>query len=124
MLTGVMLGCGIGTIVSALGLGFVGARLPIVLGAHSVYIGAMVAIAKESSLAAASTAILLGGAVLFVLSPLIGKLRALFPPVVIGTLLAITGITLIRIAISIAAASTRLMPAGHSSSPSPSAASY
>jgi len=123
MLTGVMLGCGIGTIVSALGLGFVGARLPIVLGAHSVYIGAMVAIAKESSIAAASTAILLGGAVLFVLSPLIGKLRAL-PPVVIGTLLVITGITLIRIAISIAAASTRLMPAGHSSSPSPSAASY
>src|ERR1041385_5287489 len=35
MLTGVMLGCGIGTTVSALGLGFVGARLPIVLGAHS-----------------------------------------------------------------------------------------
>ena len=36
MLTGVMLGCGIGTTVSAMGLGFVGARLPIVLGAHSV----------------------------------------------------------------------------------------
>ncbi len=103
MLTGVMLGCGIGTIVSALGLGFVGARLPIVLGAHSVYIGAMVAIAKASSLAAASTAILLGGVVLFALSPLIGKMRALFPPVVIGTLLVITGITLIRIAVSIAA---------------------
>src|SRR6478672_5434856 len=103
MLTGVMLGCGIGTIVSALGLGFVGARLPIVLGAHSVYIGAMVAIAKASSLAGASTAIMLGGVILFALSPLIGKMRALFPPVVIGTLLVITGITLIRIAVNIAA---------------------
>src|SRR6516162_2796452 len=39
-----MLGCGIGTTVSALGLGFVGARLPIVLGAHSVYIGALITV--------------------------------------------------------------------------------
>ena len=46
MLTGVMLGCGIGTTVSALGFGFVGARLPIVLGTHSVYIVAVVAMAK------------------------------------------------------------------------------
>ena len=51
MLTGVMLGCGIGTTVSALGFGFVGARLPIVLGTHSVYIVAVVAMAKASSLA-------------------------------------------------------------------------
>ncbi len=103
MLTGVMLGCGIGTMISALGLGFVGARLPIVLGAHSVYIGAVVAMAKASSLAAASTAMMLGGLFLFALSPIIGKMRALFPPVVIGTLLVVTGITLIRIAVSIAA---------------------
>src|SRR5690349_14937012 len=103
MLTGVMLGCGIGTIVSALGLGFVGARLPIVLGAYSVYIGPVVAMAKASSLAGASTAMMLGGLVLLALSPVIGKMRALFPPVVIGTLLVITGITLIRIAVSLAA---------------------
>jgi xanthine/uracil permease len=103
MLTGVMLGCGIGTTVSALGFGLVGARLPIVLGTHSVYIVAVVAMAKASSLAGASTAMMLGGLVLFAASPVIGKMRALFPPVVIGTLLVITGITLIRIAVNIAA---------------------
>jgi xanthine/uracil permease len=103
MLTGVMLGCGIGTTVSALGFGFVGARLPIVLGTHSVYIVAVVAMAKASSLAGASTAMMLGGLILFAASPIIGKMRALFPPVVIGTLLVITGITLIRIAVNIAA---------------------
>jgi NCS2 family nucleobase:cation symporter-2 len=102
MLTGVMLGCGIGTTVSALGFGFVGARLPIVLGTHSVYIVAVVAMAKASSLAGASTAMMLGGLVLFAASPVIGKMRALFPPVVIGTLLVVTGITLIRIAVNIA----------------------
>ena len=104
MLTGVMFGCGIGTIISALGLGFVGARLPIVLGAFAVYIGPVVAMAKISGLAAASTAMLIGGVVLFVVSPIIGKMRALFPPAVVGTLLIITGITLIRIAVNIAAA--------------------
>jgi NCS2 family nucleobase:cation symporter-2 len=45
----------------------------------------------------------IGGLVLFVLSPLLGKLRPLFPPVVVGTLLVITSETLIRIAVNIAA---------------------
>lgn len=59
--------------------------------------------AKATSLAGASTAMLIGGLVLFAASPIIGKMRALFPPVVVGTLLIITGITLIRIAVNIAA---------------------
>src|SRR5690348_900496 len=103
MVTGVMLGCGIGTVISALGVGWVGSRLPLLLGAYAVYIGPVVAIAKGSSLAAATTALLIGGVVLFVASPLLGKMRSLFPPVVVGTLLLITGETLIRIAANIAA---------------------
>jgi uracil-xanthine permease len=103
MVTGVMLGCGIGTVISALGLGFVGARLPLLLGAYAVYIGPVVAMAKTASLGAATTAMMIGGLVLFAFSPLIGKLRNLFPPVVVGTLLVITGVTLIRIAVNIAA---------------------
>src|SRR3984957_3252388 len=67
MVTGVMLGCGIGTIISALGLFFVGARLPLLLGAYSVYIGPVVAIAKATSLAADTHAMLVGGFGLFVL---------------------------------------------------------
>jgi len=103
MVTGVMLGCGIGTVISALGLGFVGARLPLLLGAYAVYIGPVVAMAKTSSLGAATTAMIIGGLVLFAFSPVIGKMRNLFPPVVVGTLLVITGETLIRIAVNIAA---------------------
>jgi len=103
MVTGVMIGCGIGTVISALGVGWVGSRLPLLLGAYAVYIGPVVAIAKGSSLAAATTAMLIGGVVLFVLSPLLGKMRSLFPPVVVGTLLLITGETLIRIAANISA---------------------
>ena len=103
MVTGVMLGCGAGTVISALGIGWVGSRLPLLLGAYAVYISPVVIIAKSSSLAAATTAMLIGGVILFVVSPLLGKLRTLFPPVVVGTLLLITGETLIRIGANVAA---------------------
>src|ERR1700722_335177 len=103
MITGVMLGCGIGTIISALGVFWVGARLPLLLGAYTVYIGPVVAMAKTTGLASATTAMVIGGIVLFVLSPLLGKLGPLFPPVVVGTLLVVTSVPLIRIAVSVAA---------------------
>ncbi len=103
MVTGVMVGCGIGTIISALGVFWIGARLPLLLGAYAVYIGPVVAMAKTTGLASATTAMIIGGVVLFAVSPLLGKLRPLFPTVVVGTLLVITSETLIRIAVGIAA---------------------
>ena len=36
MITGVMLGCGAGTVISALGVGWIGSRLPLLLGAYTV----------------------------------------------------------------------------------------
>src|ERR1700678_271700 len=80
LITGVMLGCGLGTIISALGVSWVGARLPLLLGAYTVYIGPVVAIAKTESLAAASGAMLIGALCLVAISPVIAKLRSLFPP--------------------------------------------
>jgi uracil-xanthine permease len=103
MVTGVMIGCGIGTIISAVGLFWIGARLPLLLGAYAVYIGPVVAMAKATGLASATTAMVIGGVVLFAFSPVLGKMRPLFPSVVVGTLLVITSETLIRIAVGIAA---------------------
>jgi uracil-xanthine permease len=103
MITGVMVGCGIGTVVSALGVFWIGARLPLLLGAYAVYIGPVVAMAKATSLGAATAAMITGGVVLFAVSPLLGKLRPLFPPIVVGTLLVVTSETLIRIGVNIAA---------------------
>ncbi len=102
MISGVILGCGLGTLVSALGVSFIGARLPLLLGAYTVYIGPIVAIAKASSLGAAAGAMLAGGVMLVAISPVIGKLPALFPPVVVGTLLVVTGLSLMKIAASVA----------------------
>ena len=102
MMTGVLLGCGVGTLVSALGFFWIGGRLPLVLGAYVVYIAPVVAIAKSESLAAAAAAMIIGGLLLLTLSPAIGKLRALFPPLVVGTLLVVTGESLIKVAVNIA----------------------
>jgi NCS2 family nucleobase:cation symporter-2 len=102
MLSAVMLGCGIGTLVSALGLWGIGARLPLVLGAYAAYIGPVTAIAKATTLATASTALLVGALVLLMASPLLAKLRPLFPPLVVGTLLIVTGGTLMKIGMGVA----------------------
>ena len=102
MMTGVILGCGVGTLISALGWFWLGGRLPLVLGAYTVYIVPVVAIAKSEGLSAAAAALIIGGLALLAASPAIGKLRALFPPLVVGTLLIVTGESLIKIAVNIA----------------------
>jgi uracil-xanthine permease len=89
-------------LISSLGVGWVGARLPLLLGAYIVYIGPVVQIAKTESLGAATGALLIGGMVLLAISPIVGKIRALFPPIVVGSLLIITGGTLIKIAMNVA----------------------
>src|SRR5258706_3790971 len=102
MVSGTMIGCGIATMISALGLGFIGPRLAIVMGVFYIFIGPIVAIAKEVSLAAAMTALIIGGAVQFAGSPLIGKLHRFFPPIVTGTTILLIGTGLMKIGIAVA----------------------
>src|SRR5205085_11981048 len=82
--------------------GWIGARLPLLLGAYTVYIGPVVAIAKAESLGAAAGALLIGGLFLLAISPAIGKIRFLFPPLVVGALLVVTGFSLVKIAMGVA----------------------
>jgi uracil-xanthine permease len=102
LLTGVILGCGIGTIISALGVGWVGARLPLLLGAYTVYVVPVVTITRAESGGAATGAMLTGGLFLVAISPVVARLRPLFPPVVVGALLVLTGLTLLKIAMGVA----------------------
>ena len=102
MVSGTMIGCGIATLISSLGLGFIGPRLPIVMGVFYIFIGPLVAISKDVSLAAAMTALIIGGAVQFAWSPLIGKLHRFFPPIVTGTTILLIGTGLMKIGINVA----------------------
>ena len=97
-----MLACGIGTIISSIGIGFIGPRLPIVMGTFYVFIGPIVSTAKTSSLASAMSAMMLAAVIQFLISPLFGKLHRLFPPVVTGTILMIIGVCLMKLAINAA----------------------
>jgi uric acid transporter len=100
--TGTMLGCGLGTVISALGVFGIGGRLPLLLGGYTVFIAPVVAVARLESLGAAVAAMMIGALVLLAASPLIGKLRRLFPPVVVGTLLLLTGISLVKLGVGLA----------------------
>ena len=102
MVTGTMIGCGVATMISALGLGFIGPRLPIVMGVFYIFIGPIVAISKDVSLAAAMTALMIGGLVQFAWSPLIGKLQRFFPAIVTGTTILLIGTGLMKIGINVA----------------------
>ena len=101
LVTSCMLGCGIGTLVASLGVGPIGPRLPIVLGIWAPLIGQIVVIAKETSLGAATSTMVICGLIVFALSPTFEKLRRFFPPVVIGTVLLVAGTALMKIGLSV-----------------------
>jgi uracil-xanthine permease len=102
LFSGVMLGCGVGTVISSLGVSWIGARLPLLLGTYTIYLGPAIAIGKTEGLGAVTVAMLVGGLMLLAISPIIGRIRSLFPPVVIGILLVVTGIALMKIATNVA----------------------
>ena len=102
LFSAVMLGCGVGTVISSLGLFWIGARLPLLLGTYTIYLAPAIAIGKAQGLGAVTVAMLLGGLMLLVVSPLIGKLRSFFPPVVIGIIMVVTALSLMKIATNVA----------------------
>ena len=98
MIAGCMLGCGVGTALAASGLGALGSRLPIVLGISSIFVAPIIEIARQSDLGSVAGASLICGLLTGFASPLLARVRALLPGVVLGTILLVTGLTLLKIA--------------------------
>jgi NCS2 family nucleobase:cation symporter-2 len=71
-------------------------RLPIVQGPSAAFDSIMIAAGKAHGLAAASGGILLSALIVFILSitGLIGRLKAIFTPVISGTVIFVVGISL------------------------------
>lgn len=105
LITGCMLGSGIGTLVAAVGIGPIGPRLPIVMGIWTPFIVQVVTIGRTAGLGAVTTVLVTSALVVFAVSPLIGKLRRYFPPVVVGTVMIVAGVALMKIAVIIASGS-------------------
>ncbi len=87
---------GITTIVQCLGIGKIGAKLPISMGVDFTFIVPGVAMAARFGMAALMTAFIIGGlAEALVGSFLFKKLKKIFPPIVTGCVILTCGICLL-----------------------------
>jgi uric acid transporter len=96
--------CGIATVIQSFGIGrWFGIRLPVMMGVTFAAVGPMVAIANGNPGADGARllfgAIIGAGIVSILIAPLVSKMLRFFPPVVTGTIIAIIGISLMRVGI-------------------------
>ncbi|MEL6825036.1 MAG: nucleobase:cation symporter-2 family protein [Pseudomonadota bacterium] len=101
-----MLFAGITTLFQTIGAGPVGARLPIVQGTSFAFLPIMVPIVAGTGIegmAAVVTGALFGGLFHALLAPFIGRLRFAMPPLVTGLVVALIGLSLVKVGIQYAA---------------------
>lgn len=98
-----MLFAGVATLFQTIGLGPIGARLPIMQGTSFAFVGVLAGVAATQGLGVALTACIIGGAIHFLLGGVIQHLRWLFPPLVTGLVILAIGLYLIPVAIKYAA---------------------
>ena len=96
--------CGLVTLVQSLGLTrWFGIKLPVMMGVTFAAVGPMVAFANAmpgvDGARAIFGAIIGAGIVAMVIAPTVSKLLRFFPPVVTGTIIAIIGISLMRVGV-------------------------
>ena len=101
-----MVFAGIATLIQTVGMGPVGARLPIVQGTSFAFVPIMIPLVAGKgvdAMAAVMGGVLVGGLFHMVLGVYIKKLRFAFPPLVTGLVVLMIGLALIRVGIQYAA---------------------
>lgn len=97
--------CGIATLIQSLGATqWFGIRLPVMMGVTFASVAPMVAIANANP-GAAGAQLLFGsiigaGIISILIAPAISRMLRFFPPVVTGTIIAVIGISLMRVGIN------------------------
>lgn len=91
--------CGVATLIQTLGIGNIGARIPMIQGVTFASVTPMVLIGTDYGMTAIYGAIMAAGLVTFFIAPFFSRLIRFFPPVVTGTIITIIGITLMPVAI-------------------------
>ncbi|HET8746535.1 MAG TPA: nucleobase:cation symporter-2 family protein [Ramlibacter sp.] len=97
--------CGLVTLIQSLGATqWFGIRLPVMMGVTFAAVAPMVAIANANPGTAGAQlifgAIIAAGLISILIAPLMSRLLRFFPPVVTGTIIAVIGISLMRIGIN------------------------
>ncbi|WP_323784025.1 nucleobase:cation symporter-2 family protein [Thalassovita sp.] len=107
-----MLFAGIATLFQSIGMGPVGARLPIVQGTSFAFLPVMIpAVAGQGTagMAGLMTGIVIGGMFHFLLGTVIGKIRFALPPLVTGLIVLMIGLSLVKVGIQYAAGGVPLI---------------
>ena len=107
-----MLFAGIATLFQTIGIGPVGARLPIVQGTSFAFLPVMIpAVAGQgvAGMAGLMTGVAIGGCFHFLLGTVIGRIRFALPPLVTGLIVLMIGLALIRVGIQYAAGGVPLI---------------
>ncbi|GAB1434318.1 hypothetical protein MASR2M32_05290 [Sphaerotilus sulfidivorans] len=96
--------CGLVTLIQSLGFGrWFGVRLPVMMGVTFAAVGPMVAMANANGGVEGARAIfgaIIGAGIISILiAPIMSRLLRYFPPVVTGTIIAIIGISLMRVGV-------------------------
>lgn len=97
--------CGVATLIQSLGMTqWFGIRLPVMMGVTFASVAPMVAIANANPGQGGAQllfgAIIGAGIVSMLLAPVVSRMLRFFPPVVTGTIIAVIGITLMRVGIN------------------------
>ena len=97
--------CGLVTLIQSFGMTrWFGIKLPVMMGVTFAAVGPMVAFANAmpgvDGARAIFGAIIGAGIVAMVIAPMVSKLLRFFPPVVTGTIIAIIGISLMRVGVA------------------------
>ncbi|MFO1267505.1 MAG: nucleobase:cation symporter-2 family protein [Rubrivivax sp.] len=96
--------CGLVTLIQSYGVTkYFGIKLPVMMGVTFAAVGPMVAFANAmpgvDGARAIFGAIIGAGIISMIIAPLVSKLLRFFPPVVTGTIIAIIGISLMRVGV-------------------------
>ncbi|MDN2671411.1 nucleobase:cation symporter-2 family protein [Janthinobacterium sp. SUN026] len=95
--------CGLVTLIQSLGIGkYFGIRLPVMMGVTFAAVSPMLAMANNPALGITGIfgAVIGAGVVSMLIAPFISRLLALFPPVVTGSIIAVIGVSLMRVGVN------------------------
>lgn len=110
-----MLFAGVATLLQTIGLGPVGARLPVVQGTSFAFIPIMIPLVAGKGvdgMAALMGGVLVGGLFHAALAPFVGRIRFALPPLVTGLIVVMIGLALIRVGITYAAGGVPALQSG------------
>jgi xanthine permease len=92
--------CGVATLIQTVGFWKVGFRLPIIQGVTFAAVTPMILIGEAGGLTAIYGSVIVAGIITFLVSPYFSRLLRFFPPVVIGSIITIIGVSLLPVAVN------------------------